>query len=115
MHADLPPVPGQLFPGFNNAAGYHREGADPCVHVTVTKEGDWVAIRVKDNGVGIAKSKMPYIFEHFFQADMSIARRRGGTGLGLAIVKGIVDVHGGTISVASEVGVGTEFTLVLPY
>lgn len=46
---------------------------------------------------------------------MSIARRRGGTGLGLAIVKGIVDVHGGTISVASEVGVGTEFTLVLPY
>lgn len=100
---------------FNNAARYHREGADPCVHVTVTKEGDWVAIRVKDNGVGIAKSKMPYIFEHFFQADMSIARRRGGTGLGLAIVKGIVDVHGGTISVASEVGVGTEFTLVLPY
>lgn len=62
-----------------------------------------------------AKCKMPYIFEHFFQADMSIARRRGGTGLGLAIVKGIVDVHGGTISVASEVGVGTEFTLVLPY
>ena len=100
---------------FNNAARYHREGADPCVHVTVTKEGDWVAIRVKDNGVGIAKSKMPYIFEHYFQADMSIARRRGGTGLGLAIVKGIVDVHGGTISVASEVGVGTEFTLVLPY
>ena len=100
---------------FNNAARYCRDEVAPSVHVTVTKEGDWVAIRVKDNGVGIAKSKMPYIFERFFQADMSIARRRGGTGLGLAIVKGIVEAHGGTISVASEVGVGTEFTLVLPY
>ena len=52
---------------FNNAARYHREGADPCVHVTVTKEGDWVAIRVKDNGVGIEKAKCLIFLNTFFK------------------------------------------------
>ncbi|MNW64673.1 Sensor protein kinase WalK [compost metagenome] len=70
---------------------------------------------VKDQGVGIPTSDLPFIFERFYKADK--ARVRGesvGTGLGLAIVKNIVDAHQGTIHVNSVLGEGTEFILQFP-
>lgn len=100
---------------FSNAARYFREGVPPVVHVDVRRDGDKVRIRVQDNGIGIPKDKATYVFERFYQADMTIARQRGGTGLGLAIVKGIVMAHQGTISLDSEPGCGTCFTIELPY
>ncbi|MET3209433.1 UNVERIFIED_CONTAM: two-component system sensor histidine kinase ResE [Paenibacillus sp. PvR008] len=74
-----------------------------------------IRIRIKDEGVGIASEDLPYIFDRFYKADK--ARVRGvdkGTGLGLAIVKNIVEAHGGSVSAASVLGEGTEFTILLP-
>ncbi|MCF6092634.1 ATP-binding protein [Microaerobacter geothermalis] len=73
-----------------------------------------VTILVKDNGSGISKEDLPHIFERFFRGEKSRNRSYGGAGIGLAIVKAIVEAHKGTISVESEVGEGTTFTIVFP-
>jgi signal transduction histidine kinase len=71
-------------------------------------------LSVTDTGVGIDPANRPFIFERFYRADRSRSRVAGGAGLGLAIVKWIAEVHGGQISVVSELGVGSTFTLQLP-
>ncbi len=70
---------------------------------------------VKDSGVGIASQKLNSIFGRFQQAEAETTRRFGGTGLGLSIVKQLVDLQNGYIDVVSEVGEGSEFTILLPF
>jgi CheY-like chemotaxis protein len=70
---------------------------------------------VKDDGVGIAPELLPTVFEPFVQDEQTVARSRAGLGLGLALVRGLVDLHGGSVSVWSAgVGTGTEFEVQLP-
>ncbi len=67
-----------------------------------------------DNGPGIPPAQVEHIFERFVRGDAGLTQRVGGTGLGLAISKSLVDLHGGTITVDSEVGRGSTFTVTLP-
>ena len=73
-----------------------------------------VRIRIEDTGIGIPEDERPFIFERFYRVEKSRSRQYGGTGLGLAIVKMLVELHGGTISVFSEVGKGTKFEIIFP-
>jgi PAS domain S-box-containing protein len=75
---------------------------------------DTVTLQVSDTGVGVPNDRLERIFERFYQVDGSTTRRYGGVGLGLALVKEIVEAHGGQITVASQVGQGTTFTVSLP-
>jgi signal transduction histidine kinase len=74
----------------------------------------WVRADVIDQGIGIAPDQLTRIFERFYQIDGSSRRRFGGTGLGLAIVQEIIQAHGGTIAVDSQVGVGSRFSFTVP-
>ena len=69
---------------------------------------------VQDTGIGIAKEDIPQTFSRFWRSDVSRERVSGGLGVGLSITKEIVDRHNGTISVKSELGRGTTFTLRIP-
>ena len=85
------------------------------IRVALQRDGRWGAITVSDSGPGISPDFLPYVFDRFRQADSSIARAHGGMGLGLAIARHIVELHGGTIGVASAgVGQGATFTIRLP-
>ena len=85
------------------------------VFVKVEHVEDKVLLHVKDTGIGIAQEHIPRLFERFYRVDKGRSRNMGGTGLGLAIVKHIVMDMGGQIDVQSELNVGTEFTVTLPY
>lgn len=76
---------------------------------------DSIEIGVRDNGIGIAAEKLPYIFDRFYQADLSDNRTREGTGIGLALVKELTSLMNGSVEVSSEETRGTCFVIRLPY
>jgi len=73
-----------------------------------------MTIAVRDRGCGIAREHQNRIFERFYVVDKSRSRKLGGTGLGLAIVKHIAEVHGGSVTLESSLGLGSIFTVQLP-
>jgi signal transduction histidine kinase len=83
------------------------------IELKVFSEDNFVCFSVKDNGIGMNRRQIKKIFDRFYQADTSLSRRAEGTGLGLSIVKFIIDAHKGTISVDSEPGKGSTFTIRL--
>ncbi len=96
----------------SNAIKYTETGGHITMEVLET-EGSAV-LRVSDNGIGIAKEEVPFIFERFYRTDRSRSRNTGGAGIGLAIVKSIVEAHDGVVTVESEPGKGSCFEVVLP-
>ncbi|WP_380785710.1 PAS domain S-box protein [Sphingomonas sp. R86521] len=98
-----------------NAIKFTDQGS-VSLAVQLTEDGGepWLAITVRDTGIGIAPERQGAIFEEFVQADHSITRRYGGTGLGLAISNRLARLMGGRIAVDSVVGQGTVVTLMLP-
>jgi signal transduction histidine kinase len=96
----------------SNAIKYTPEGGK--VRITLGEEGGFVKAAVSDTGIGIKKEDLPRIFDKFYRVKTTETRQIIGTGLGLSIVKNIVDAHLGSISVESEEGGGTTFTVLLP-
>jgi two-component system, OmpR family, phosphate regulon sensor histidine kinase PhoR len=95
----------------DNGIKYNNEGGKVSVLVSSTLDSGLVKIVVKDNGIGIPPEHLDRIFERFYRVDKSHSKASGGTGLGLSIVKHAVMYHHGKISVDSQVGQGTTFTV----
>ncbi|MFX3658781.1 MAG: two-component system histidine kinase PnpS [Ectobacillus sp.] len=95
----------------SNAISYTPAGGR--VTVEAEEQNGWVCVKVSDTGIGISKEEIPRIFERFYRVDKARSRNTGGTGLGLSIVKHLVEAHRGMITVESEVGKGTVFTVKL--
>lgn len=101
----------------DNAINYTRDGGEVAVSAAAILDGQRepsVKIRVRDSGVGIAPKHLERIFERFYRVEEDSIQERPGTGLGLSIVRSLVEMHGGEISVESELGVGSTFTVTLP-
>jgi len=88
--------------------------AGGCVTVRLSRDRSMVKLQVADTGIGVPSDQLDRIFERFYQVDGSMTRKYGGVGLGLALVKSIIEAHGGQVTAASQVGVGTTFTVLLP-
>lgn len=87
---------------------------DGSVTVALCRNRQMVALQVRDTGPGIAPEDLPHVFERFYQADRTRARRGSGAGLGLSIVQWVAEAHGGCVAVESSPGSGTTFTIELP-
>ena len=96
----------------DNSIKYSPEGE--TIEVKVNYNEEKVVVTVSDNGRGISKEDMPRIFERFYRVDKSRTRKEKGTGLGLAIVKHLTKSIGGEIDLKSELGKGTDFSIILP-
>jgi signal transduction histidine kinase len=130
LHGDLVRLRQVLFNLADNALKFTANGG----RVTLRVKRDWIedetsgmgavlmggestpAVRfdVQDSGIGMEQNELARIFDAFYQVDGSSTREHGGAGLGLNIAKRITEAHGGRISVSSQVGVGTTFSVLLP-
>ena len=90
------------------------EGGDVRLSISWHPECGQVWLRVADTGIGIAKKDQRRIFDRFVQADSSASRRYNGTGLGLSLAKEYAEMHGGSVSVESELGQGASFVVRIP-
>jgi signal transduction histidine kinase len=112
IQVDREAIAGALLNLLQNA--YKYSGADKRIILTARAEGRWVRLSVEDQGVGIARRDRKRIFERFYRVDNLLTRKTEGSGLGLAITKRIIEAHGGRITLKSELGKGSRFTLELP-
>jgi len=95
----------------SNAIKYTPAGT---VELRAHQEDDAIVVEVRDTGIGLSESDLQKLFQKFFRSDNPYVRKAGGTGLGLSIAKAIVERHGGTITVTSQLGQGSTFTVRLP-
>lgn len=95
-----------------NAIKYSKEAVSIRIGILEAENG--LKISIKDDGMGIPTKDVPYIFDRFYRSGQKDVQQQVGFGLGLTYVKATVEAHGGAINVASELGVGTEFTLFFP-
>jgi len=118
---DLPDINGDhraikqmTFNLITNSIKFTDPGGEICV--TIAQEGQWIAIRVEDTGIGIAPDDLPRLAQPFEQVSTPEAKERNlrGTGLGLALTKSFAEMHGGYITIESTVGVGTKVSIFLP-
>ncbi len=97
----------------SNAVKFTPNGGH--VRTALRRQGTQIEIEVSDDGIGIDPVLLPRVFQRFWQADSGITRGHGGLGIGLALVRHLVELHGGTVAVASEgVGLGSTFTVRVP-
>ncbi|MBI3977725.1 MAG: response regulator, partial [Chloroflexi bacterium] len=115
IHADLTKVRQSVFNLLSNASKFTEQGT---ITLEVAREpvngADWVTFRVSDTGIGMTPEQLGRLFQEFSQADASTQRKFGGTGLGLALSRRLCRMMGGDITVESEYGKGSAFTIRLP-
>ncbi len=119
LPTDLPPLEadpaklGQILLNLlTNAIKYTHERGKVGIEARATP-GGLVEIRVTDTGIGVSSDDLPRIFDRFTQIDSSSTRNQGGTGLGLAITRNLIELHGGTIRVQSQLGKGSSFIFTI--
>src|SRR5947209_10770314 len=98
----------------SNACKFTKQGEVALRVKRVVDCRNWIEIAVADTGIGMTPEQQAKLFEEFTQADSSTARRYGGTGLGLAITRKLAHMMGGDVTVSSEAGKGSVFTVRLP-
>ena len=118
MPPDLPPLKSDrdklkqiVLNLLSNSAKFTDKGE---IKVAAVRDDGMLRLTVSDTGIGMNPEALKYIFEEFRQVDMSTTRKYGGTGLGLAIVRRLAQLLGGDITVASEEGKGSQFTVTIP-
>ena len=115
MHTDLTRLKQCLLNLLSNAAKFTSKGLVRLRAARETVEGrDWLVFAVQDSGIGMTPQEMEKLFQAFTQANASTTRKYGGTGLGLAITRRLCQMMGGDVTVASEPGKGSTFTLRIP-
>jgi signal transduction histidine kinase/response regulator RpfG family c-di-GMP phosphodiesterase len=111
IYLDLEKFDKVIYNLLSNAMKFTPTGG--TITVSLQSAGDHCLLKVQDSGIGIRPDQIPYLFDRFRQADGSANRKYEGSGLGLALVKKLVELHGGTVSVDSNYGQGTTFTIWL--
>jgi PAS domain S-box-containing protein len=112
MACDINKIERVMLNLLSNATKFNRPGGS--IFVKLSDMGDNILISIRDTGIGILKDKKVEIFERFRQLNTSLTKDSEGSGIGLSIVKSLIDMHGGEISVESELGEYTEFVIRLP-
>ena len=112
VHADERRIRQVLLNLLSNAVKFTPQHG--TVRLSVTRCEAGVAIAVADTGIGIAPRDIPVALDRFGQIDSRLSRKYEGTGLGLPLSKRLVELHGGTLTIESAVGVGTTVTVILP-
>src|SRR5262249_32237572 len=115
MRSDLTKLRQPLLNLLSNASKFTKQG---IIGLTATRQAedgiDWITLSVTDSGIGMTPEQMARLFQEFSQAEASTAGQYGGTGLGLVITRKFCQMMGGDITVTSEVGQGSTFTMRLP-
>jgi signal transduction histidine kinase len=115
MRADLTKVRQTLFNLLSNASKFTKQGTIGLTATRQAEDGvDWITLSVTDTGIGMTPEQMARLFQEFTQAETSTASQYGGTGLGLVITRKFCQMMGGDITVTSELGQGSTFTMRLP-
>ncbi len=112
VYADAEALRRALLILIDNAAKYTPEGGS--VRVNLSANDGFAKLNVSDTGIGIAPADLPHIFDRFWRADKARSRSQGGAGLGLSIAKWIAETHAGSITVQSDIGKGSVFSLQIP-
>ncbi|MEZ4886552.1 MAG: ATP-binding protein [Chitinophagales bacterium] len=110
VYVDVDKIEKIFYNLLSNALKFTNEQGE--IAVLMTEQKEWVEIQVQDSGIGISASRLPHIFNRFYQVDNSETREQEGTGIGLALVKELVELHRGKIDVKSTPQKGTTFTLL---
>jgi signal transduction histidine kinase/CheY-like chemotaxis protein len=114
MHADVTKVRQIFFNLLSNAAKFAENGTITIAVSREAEKGGWVTFRISDTGIGMSAEQLGRLFQSFMQADASTTRKFGGTGLGLVISKRFCEMMGGDVTVESQPGHGSTFTVRLP-
>lgn len=112
MDMDIEKIERIILNLLSNAIKFSNENGN--IYIRIMLNNDDVDIVVEDEGIGISKDDIPYIFDKFIQVDNTFNRKNEGSGIGLAIVKSFIEIHNGKIMVESQVGKGTKFIVKLP-